>query len=295
MNAVQILDGKLVAQQMNAEIKAELDQFVTKGFRLPHLVVILVGNDGASQAYVKNKQLACEKAGILSTKYHLPNDTSQEELLSKIAKLNADEGVDGILVQLPLPKQISENAVIEAISPEKDVDGFHPINIGRMAKNLPAPLPATPAGILALLAHYEIVTEGKHCVVIGRSNIVGSPVSILMARANYPGNATVTLCHSKTQNLKFFTQNADILIVAAGKKHFINAEFIKPGAIVIDVGIHSTVDEHGKNKLTGDVDFESAKEVCSAITPVPGGIGPMTIAQLLKNTIWVWKQHLNIS
>jgi len=251
------------------------------------LAAILVGDDGASRTYVNAKVKACEKVGFNSTLVKLENDVTEEGLLNEIDKLNKDNDIDGFIVQLPLPKHVDEQKVTEAIAPEKDVDGFHPVSLGKMLLHLPSFLPATPAGIVEMLRHYNILTEGKHCVVIGRSHIVGSPMSVLMARNSYPGNCTVTLTHSRTQNLKEITASADILIVAIGKPEFVTADMVKDGATVIDVGIHRVEDASKKSgfKLLGDVKFDEVAPKCAFISPVPGGVGPMTIASLLKNTL----------
>ena len=284
---MQILDGKKTANDIKEEIAIEVATLVREGGKKPHLAAILVGLDGASETYINAKVKACKKVGFDSTLVHLDNDVSEEELFTEIKKINNNTAIDGLIVQLPLPKHIDEMKVTEAIDPKKDVDGFHPSNIGRMALNLPAYLPATPAGILELLARYDVETSGKHCVVIGRSHIVGSPISILMGRNNNPGNCTVTLTHSKTQNLKEITKTADILIVALGKAEFVTADMVKGGVCIIDVGITRIKSNKTKSgwKLLGDVAFESVKDKCSFITPVPGGVGPMTIAMLLKNTL----------
>ena len=287
-----ILDGKKTSNDINEEIAAEVKSIVSSGGKIPHLSAILVGSDGASETYVNAKVKACKKVGFKSTLVRLPEDVSEEELLDEVNKINNNLDIDGLIVQLPLPKHISEMRVTEAIDPEKDVDGFHPSNIGRMVLNLPTYLPATPSGILELLKRYNVETSGKHCVVIGRSHIVGSPMSILMGRNNIPGNCTVTLTHSRTQNLKEITKTADILIVALGKAEFVKSDMIKEGVCIIDVGITRVKSEKTKSgwKLLGDVDFEDVKDICSFITPVPGGVGPMTIAMLLKNTILATKK-----
>ncbi len=284
---MQLIDGKAINQQMQAEILKEVETMVANGQKRPNLAVIQVGDDGASTTYVNSKIKTCKAVGFESTDVRFPADTTEAELLAKIAEINADPNVDGLIVQLPLPKHISENKVIEAIDYKKDVDGFHPINTGRMAMSLPAFLPATPAGIVELLARYNIETEGKECVVLGRSNIVGTPVSLLMSRKSNPGNATVTICHSRSKNLKEICRRADILIVAIGKPEFVTADMIKPGAVVIDVGIHRLPSTETKSgfKLRGDVKFDEVAPLCSYITPVPGGVGPMTIISLLKNTL----------
>ena len=284
---MQILDGKKTANDIKEEIAIEVATLVAEGGKKPHLAAILVGLDGASETYINAKVKACKKVGFDSTLVRFDSDVSEEELFAEIKKINNNTAIDGLIVQLPLPKHIDEMKVTEAIDPKKDVDGFHPSNIGRMALNLPAYLPATPAGILELLARYDVETSGKHCVVIGRSHIVGSPISILMGRNNNPGNCTVTLTHSKTQNLKEITKTADILIVALGKAEFVTADMVKGGVCIIDVGITRIKSNKTKSgwKLLGDVAFESVKDKCSFITPVPGGVGPMTIAMLLKNTL----------
>jgi len=252
---------------------------------------VLVGNNGASETYVAAKIKACEEVGFISTLHRFDEHISQQELLDTIARMNADETLDGFIVQLPLPSHISEEAVLEAVDPRKDVDGFHPQNVGRLALGLPTFVSATPAGIMDLLARYEIETSGKHCVVIGRSNIVGTPVSLLMSRNTNPGNATVTLCHSRTKNLEEITRSADIVIAALGKPEFVKGHWIKEGAVVVDVGITRVADETKKSgfRLAGDVHFESVAPKCAYITPVPGGVGPMTIVSLMKNTLKSYK------
>ncbi len=284
---MELLDGKITARAYKEQIALSVEQMRGEGKRAPHLAAILVGNNPASTAYVNGKVKDCEQVGFRSTLIHLPEDVSQEDLLAKVEELNRDEELDGFIVQLPLPAHIDEKTVTLAINPTKDVDGFHPENVGRMALNLPTYLPATPHGILMMLEHYNIETSGKNCVVIGRSNIVGSPMSILMARNSNPGNATVTLTHSRTKDLKAECLRADIVIAAIGKANFLTADMVKPGAVVIDVGINR-VDDASKKKgyrLTGDVDFEGVKEKASFITPVPGGVGLMTRVALLKNTL----------
>lgn len=282
-----IIDGKKVAEQIQNEIAGEVNEIKKQGGKIPHLAAVLVGNDGASETYVASKVKTCEKVGFKSTLVRLDSSIPEKDLLQEIEKLNNNADIDGFIVQLPLPKHISEQKVIEAVSPKKDVDGFHPINVGRMALNLPSYLPATPSGILELLERYKIETTGKHCVVIGRSNIVGSPMSILMARNSNPGNSTVTLCHSKTKNLKELTLQADIIIIALGKPEFLTADMVKDGAVVIDVGITRKESPETKSgyKLFGDVKYDEVAPKCSFITTVPGGVGPMTIACLLKNTL----------
>ncbi|MCU0438248.1 MAG: bifunctional methylenetetrahydrofolate dehydrogenase/methenyltetrahydrofolate cyclohydrolase FolD [Raineya sp.] len=282
-----LLDGKKTSQEIKNELKLAVDAIRQQGGKIPHLAAVLVGNDGASETYVASKVKSCEEVGFGSTLIRLDANISENELLQTIERLNKDPEVDGFIVQLPLPKHISENKVIESIAPEKDVDGFHPINIGRMAKNLPAYIPATPYGILQMLERYNIETSGKHCVVIGRSNIVGSPMSILMARNTKIGNCTVTLCHSKTQNLEEFTKKADIVIVALGKPEFLTANMVKEGAVIIDVGITRVEDSSKKSgyRIVGDVCFDEVSQKASFITPVPGGVGLMTVTSLMQNTL----------
>lgn len=286
-----LLDGKSTSQQIKAELKAETDALRSAGKRIPHLAAVLVGNNGASETYVAAKIKACEEVGFISTLHRFDEHISQQELLDTIARMNADETLDGFIVQLPLPSHISEEAVLEAVDPRKDVDGFHPQNVGRLALGLPTFVSATPAGIMDLLARYKIETSGKHCVVIGRSNIVGTPVSLLMSRNTNPGNATVTLCHSRTKNLEEITRSADIVIAALGKPEFVKGHWIKEGAVVVDVGITRMADETKKSgfRLAGDVHFESVAPKCAFITPVPGGVGPMTIVSLMKNTLKSYK------
>ena len=282
-----LLDGKKTAQDIQLEIAEKVKCLKADGKKTPHLAAILVGGDGASLTYVNAKVKACEKVGFESTLVHMDATTSEEDLLNKIAELNNDDSIDGFIVQLPLPEHIDETKVTLAVSPSKDVDGFHPENIGKMCLNLPTFLPATPNGVLEMLKRYNVETSGKHCVVIGRSHIVGSPMSILMARNGNPGNATVTLAHSRTVNLKEVCASADILIAAVGKPLFVTADMVKPGAVVVDVGIHRVEDASKKSgfKLLGDVDFANVAEKCSHISPVPGGVGPMTIASLMINTL----------
>lgn len=288
----QILDGVKLSKGIKQEIKQEVEKIVGKGERKPHLVAILVGNDGASITYVDNKIKDCQEVGFTSTLLKFPNTVSEIELLEKIEELNHNPEVDGFIVQLPLPKGIDQEKVIMAIDPQKDVDGFHPVNFGKMALEMDAFLPATPFGILEMLERYNIDTKGKHCVVIGRSRIVGKPMSILMGRKDFPGNATVTLTHSYTPSVEEFTKNADIVITALGTPHFLKADMIKEGAIIIDVGITRVDDDSPKGyKLLGDVDFEDCKTKASYITPVPGGVGPMTRAMLMKNTLLAYKKR----
>lgn len=282
-----LLDGKKTSQDIQLEIAEKVKGLKVEGEKTPHLAAILVGGDGASLTYVNAKVKACEKVGFDSTLVHMDATTSEEDLLNKIDELNNDDSIDGFIVQLPLPEHIDETKVTLAVSPRKDVDGFHPENIGKMCLNLPTFLPATPNGVLEMLKRYSIETSGKHCVVIGRSHIVGSPMSILMARNGNPGNATVTLTHSRTSNLKEICATADILIAAVGRPLFVTADMVKEGAVVVDVGIHRVEDSSKKSgfKLLGDVDFANVSEKCSHISPVPGGVGPMTIASLMMNTL----------
>ena len=283
---MQILDGKKASQAIRDELKIEVAQLNAEGKKTPHLAAILVGNNGASSTYVAAKVKACEEVGFKSTLIHYEETISETKLLDKIRDLNTDPDIDGILVQLPLPKHISDEEVINAIDPDKDVDGFHPINVGYMVQGLPTFVPATPHGIMLLLEHFKVETKGKHAVVVGRSNIVGRPMSILLSGNSTPGNCTVTICHSQTKNIKEFCLQADIIVAALGKPDFITADMVKEGAVVIDVGITRVEDATKKSgfKLKGDVDFENVAPKCSWITPVPGGVGPMTIAALMKNT-----------
>ena len=287
---MELLDGKKTAALVQETIAEEVRQIVAKGHRPPHLVAILVGNNGASMTYVNNKVTACERVGFASSVVNLPEDISQEALLEEIEKLNKDKSIDGFIVQLPLPKHINEQEVLLTVNPDKDADGFHPTNFGRMALGLDAFIPATPYGILELLTQYKIPTDGKHVVVIGRSDIVGRPISILLSQK--PWNATVTLTHSRTQNLSKLTQEADIIIAALGIPNFLKAEMVKEGAVIIDVGITRVADASAKKgfRIVGDVDFEQVKHKASYITPVPGGVGPMTIAMLMKNTLNAYKR-----
>lgn len=291
---MQLLDGKFLSAQVKAEIKAEVDKIKAEGGKTPHLAAILVGNNGASETYVASKIKSCEEVGFKSTLVRLPETTSEAEVLSHIETLNNDADIDGFIVQLPLPSHISENTVMEAVAPEKDVDGFHPINVGRMCKGLPAYISATPFGILEMLKRYNIDTAGKHCVVVGRSQIVGLPMGILMQRNTAPGNATVTICHSRTHNLKEVCQSADILIAALGRPEFITADYVKEGAVVIDVGITRVVDESKKSgfAIKGDVKFDEVAPKSSYITPVPGGVGLMTICGLMTNTLLASKKAI---
>lgn len=282
-----LIDGKMIADQIKVEIAAEVDKMVAEGKKRPHLAAILVGHDGGSETYVAHKVRACEQCGFKSTLIRFDDDVTEATLLDAIHSLNADPDVDGFIVQLPLPRHISEQKIIEAIDYRKDVDGFHPINVGRMSIGLPCYLSATPAGIMELLARYEIPTKGKRCVVLGRSNIVGKPVAALMMQKHNPGDATVTVCHSATVDLKSICREADIIIAALGKPGFVTADMVKPGAAIIDVGTTRVPDSSRKSgfRLRGDVDFDNVAPLCSFITPVPGGVGPMTICSLMKNTL----------
>lgn len=284
---MELIDGKFVADTIKKEIAQTVAQMVAEGKKRPHLAAILVGHDGGSETYVAHKVKACEQCGFESTLIRYESDVTEAELLKTIEDLNNDASVDGFIVQLPLPKHISEQKIIEAIDYRKDVDGFHPINVGRMSIGLPCYLSATPAGILELLARYNIPTKGANCVVLGRSNIVGKPVASLMMQKNNPGDATVTVCHSSTKNLKEICANADIIIAALGSPEFVKADMVKPGAVIIDVGTTRVPDLTRKSgfRLCGDVDFENVAPKCSFITPVPGGVGPMTIVSLMKNTL----------
>lgn len=284
---MKILDGKEVSAKIKEDIKHEAAEFTAKNGRKPHLVAILVGNDGGSETYVASKMRNCELVGFDSTNIRYNSDISEQELLAKIAEINADSSIDGLIVQLPLPQHIDPEKVTEAIDYRKDVDGFHPINLGRMQRNLPCFIPATPYGIMLMLEYYGIDTAGKNAVVVGRSNIVGSPMSILLARNSSPGNCTVTLTHSRTKDLKSEVLRADIVVAAIGKKNFVTADMVKEGAIVIDVGINREISKETKSgyKLFGDVDFSEVSKKASWITPVPGGVGLMTIVGLLKNTL----------
>ncbi len=291
---MELIDGKAIADQVKLEIAEEVKQIKAKGGKTPHLAVIIVGHDGGSETYVAHKVKSCEQVGFKSTKLAFEADITEEALLKEIEKLNNDDDVDGFIVQLPLPKHISEQKVIEAIDYRKDVDGFHPINVGRTSIGLPSFVSATPSGIMELLKRYKIETAGKHCVVIGRSNIVGKPVATLMMQKAYPGDATVTVCHSRTKNLKEITLQADIIIAALGSPKFLTADMVKDGVVIIDVGTTRVPSDKTKSgfKLTGDVDFENVAPKCSYITPVPGGVGPMTICSLLKNTLLAGKKAI---
>jgi len=290
---MQLLDGKLLSSLIREELKQEVMQLTKKEIRAPHLSAILVGELGPSSTYVNNKIKACHEVGFASSLYKYPENVSEQVLLDKVKELNENDDIDGFIVQLPLPAHINVEKIIEAIDPAKDADGFHPINLGKMAKNLPALVSATPKGIMEMLKYYQIETAGKHCVVLGRSQIVGLPVSILLGRKSYPGDCTVTLAHSKTKNIAGITQQADILIAAIGSPHFIKEDMVKEGAVIIDVGTNSIPDPGKKSgyRLTGDVDFERVAPKCSAISPVPGGVGLMTIAALLQNTMQAAKER----
>ena len=282
-----LLDGKKISEEVKVELAQEVTELTGQGYRAPHLAAILVGNDGASETYVASKVKACEKIGFGSTLVRLSEDVSETRLLDEIDRINANDDIDGLIVQLPLPKHIDEQKVTERVLPQKDVDGFHPVNVGKLVLGLPTFVSATPKGIMELLERYNIETGGKHCVVLGRSNIVGTPIANLLSRNSNPGNCTVTLCHSRTRNLADFTRNADILIVALGKPEFVTSDMVKDGTVVIDVGITRVEDATSPRGyvLKGDVAFDEVKKKASYITPVPGGVGRMTIAALLQNTL----------
>ena len=288
-----ILDGKKVSEDIKNEIAEEVQQMKDRGEKVPHLAAIIVGNDGASLTYVNSKVKACERVGFESTLIQLSSSTSEIELMKKIKQLNEDPDIDGFIVQLPLPKQIDTQKVLLAVNPDKDVDGFHPTNFGKMALDMSSFIPATPYGILELLERYNVETKGKHTVVIGRSHIVGRPMSILMGRKGFPGNSTVTLTHSFTKNFTLITSQADIIITALGNPEFLKAEMVKDDVVIIDVGITRVPDDSKSRgyRLTGDVDFDAVSKKASFITPVPGGVGPMTIAMLLKNTLLARDNH----
>ena len=291
-----ILDGKETANDIKTELAVRVDQLILQGKRPPHLAAVLVGNDGASLTYVGSKVRSCERIGYESTLIQLPEETTEAELLQQIDRLNANAAVDGFIVQLPLPKHIDEEKVLMAIDPDKDVDGFHPTNFGKMALDMESFIPATPYGIMELLRRYQIDISGKHAVVIGRSHIVGRPMSILLSRKSSPGNATVTLTHSRTKNLADITKEADIIVSALGVPNFLKGNMVKKGAIIIDVGITRVPDSSDPKGyvITGDVDYERVKEKASFITPVPGGVGPMTIAMLLQNTYLAYSRHADV-
>ena len=292
---MKLLDGKLVADQIKNEIAREVkEHFIDKGFEPPHLAAVLVGDDPASMTYVSAKEKACREVGFVSSVYRYPSSITEEKLFDVIDFLNSDDDINGFIVQVPLPGHIDEHKIIERIDPAKDVDGFHPVNIGKMVLNLPCFLPATPLGIMTLLDRYNIDVEGKNCVVLGRSHTVGTPISILLSRKSKPGNGTVTLCHSFSQDIQTIASRADILIVAMGKQGFVTAEMVKLGAVVVDVGIHRISSDETKSgfKLKGDVKFDEVASKCSYITPVPGGVGLMTIVSLLQNTLKAAKKEI---
>lgn len=284
---MELIDGKKIAAQIKQELADEVSRLKATGGKVPHLAAILVGNDPASETYVASKVKACQEVGFKSSELRFSADITEEQLLEVVDKLNRDPDVDGYIVQLPLPKHISEQKVLQSVDPAKDVDGFHPCNVGKMVTGLPTYFPATPAGIVELLSRYQIPTRGKHCVVIGRSNIVGTPMAVLMSRKGEYADCTVTICHSRTPDIKNYTLQADILIVALGKPLFVTGDMVKEGAVVIDVGIHRVSSDKTKSGfcLVGDVDFEQVAPKCSYITPVPGGVGPMTIVSLMQNTL----------
>lgn len=290
---MQILDGNILSKQIRNEIGQTVQKYISDGYRAPHLAAVLVGNNPASKAYVGMKIKDCEEVGFKSTLHKFKEDITENELLELIHSMNTDNALDGFIIQLPLPKGISEDRILQAVDPEKDADGFHPANIGKMVLDLPAYLPATPYGIMEILKRYNIETAGKHCVVLGRSHIVGRPVSILLSRKSDPGNCTVTLCHSRTPNIEYYTKQADIIIAAIGIPNFLTEHMVKKDAVIIDVGINRVEDPDSKHgfKLVGDVDFENVKEKAGYITPVPGGVGPMTRAMLLKNTLLAFERN----
>lgn len=291
---MKLIDGKAVAAEIKQEIAVEVTQLVAAGGKRPHLAAVLVGHDGGSETYVASKVKSCEEVGFLSTLIRYEADVTEEELLACVRRLNADAAIDGFIVQLPLPKHISEEKVTEAIDYRKDVDGFHPVNVGRMSLGMPCFLSATPAGIVELIKRYAIETKGRHCVVLGRSNIVGKPVSMLMMQKGYPGNCTVTVCHSRTENIKEICLQADIIIAALGVPKFLKGDMVKEGAVVIDVGTTRVPSDQTRSgfKLTGDVLFDEVAPKCAWITPVPGGVGPMTIVSLLRNTLLAGKRAI---
>ncbi|HPG33240.1 MAG: bifunctional methylenetetrahydrofolate dehydrogenase/methenyltetrahydrofolate cyclohydrolase FolD [Lentimicrobiaceae bacterium] len=290
---MKLIDGKKIAEEVKKDIAAKVAAIIDSGGNAPHLAAVLVGEDAASQTYVASKERACKAIGFTSSIYRYPASITEQELLDVVDFLNNDEEINGFIVQLPLPAHIDADKVLQRIDPAKDVDGFHPVNVGRMALGLPSYLPATPAGIMLLLEKYGIETSGKHCVVLGRSNIVGTPVALLMSRKASPGNSTVTICHSRTENLADITRQADILIAAIGQPEFVKADMVKPGAVVIDVGIHRVDDSSEKGyHITGDVDYDLVAPKCSYITPVPGGVGPMTIVSLLLNTFKSYNKEI---
>lgn len=288
----KLLDGKLVSERVKRDLALEIEEIVKAGGRRPHLAAVLVGDDPASQTYVNSKEKSSKEVGFDSSVFRFENTISQEELLSEIDKLNNDPNIDGFIIQLPLPKHIDEQKVIERVSPEKDVDGFHPVNVGKMVTGLPAFISATPLGIMILLEEYGIETKGKHCVVLGRSNIVGRPMANLLSQKSYPGDCTVTMCHSRTKDIKSYTLQADIIVAALGVPLFLKGDMVKEGAVVIDVGINRIEDDTKRSgfRLVGDVDFDNVAPKCSYITPVPGGVGPMTIVSLMRNTLLAAKR-----
>lgn len=291
---MQLIDGKIISAQIKLEIAKEVSEIKAAGKKIPHLAAVLVGHDGGSETYVANKVRTCEEVGFKSTLIRYENDVTEKELIACVQRLNQDEDIDGFIVQLPLPKHISEQKIIETIDYRKDVDGFHPVNVGRMSIGLPCFISATPAGILELLKRYQIPTQGKHCVVLGRSNIVGKPVANLMMQKAYPGDATVTVCHSHTPNIKEICQSADIIIAALGSPEFLKGDMVKEGVVVIDVGTTRVPSKDTKSgfKLKGDVHFQEVASKASYITPVPGGVGPMTIVSLMKNTLLAGKKEI---
>ncbi|MCM1170056.1 MAG: bifunctional methylenetetrahydrofolate dehydrogenase/methenyltetrahydrofolate cyclohydrolase FolD [Bacteroides sp.] len=293
---MKLIDGKTISETIKKEIAAEVASLIDKGYRAPHMAAILVGHDGASETYIASKEKNCRAVGMTSSLYRYEENISEKELLEVISFLNQDEEVDGFIVQLPLPKHIDVDRIIAAVDPAKDIDGFHPVNMGRLALGEDAFVPATPCGIMELLKRADIETSGKKCVVLGRSNIVGTPMALLMSRNNPHANATVTICHSKTKNLAEEVRQADILVAALGKPGFVTADMVKEGAVVVDVGIHRIEDKTKQSgfRLLGDVDFDQVAPKCSAITPVPGGVGPMTIAALLMNTMKAYKNRVKI-
>ncbi|NND15963.1 MAG: bifunctional methylenetetrahydrofolate dehydrogenase/methenyltetrahydrofolate cyclohydrolase FolD [Eudoraea sp.] len=292
-----LLDGKKISNEIKEEIKMEVSEIKASGGKVPHLAAVLVGNDGASLTYVGSKVRSCKRIGFESTLVHLPEETTEAELLQRVAELNANEEIDGYIVQLPLPKHIDEQKVLMAVDPDKDVDGFHPTNFGKMALDMPSFISATPYGIMELLKRYEVPLEGKHVVVIGRSHIVGRPISILMSQKREQGNATVTLTHSRTKNLADITRQADVVVSALGVPGFLKADMVKEGVVIVDVGITRVPDESRERGyyITGDVDFDAVSKKASFITPVPGGVGPMTIAMLIKNTLLARERNARIS
>lgn len=294
---MKLLDGKIISEEIKKQLKKEVAEMVDRGERAPHIAAVLVGNDPASETYVGNKEKSAIEVGFVPSIYRYPEDIKEKELLKVIDFLNKDEEVDGYIVQLPLPKHINENNIIEAILPEKDIDGFHPVNIGKMVLGLPCFLPATPNGIIEILKRYKIETAGKHCVVVGRSHTVGTPTSLLLSRKKYPGNCTVTLCHSKSFHIKQICASADILIVAIGQLEFVTADMVKEGAVVVDVGMHRVPSPETKSgyRLKGDVKFDEVSEKCSYISPVPGGIGLMTVVSLLMNGLQARKNNKKLS